>query len=444
LHLSQPDLRAANGHAVSSTGASPASPGTAELEFRSNWKLLVAAVIGTGIGLPTLPFYSIGIFAPSLAKEFGWSFGSIFGGLAVTTAALLLLGPFIGSLLDRFGTRRIAALSLATMGLAYMTLALSTGSLAQYYGTWLLIPIAGMGATPVAFTRAVGGRFVIRRGLALGITLAGTGLFALFMKPLTQLILIHYGWRVAVVALGALPLVIGTSIVLWGMGGERRIEVRPRPGETDIKPDAASGLTVRQALRTRAFWIMLVVFLPVSFASAGPFPNMENILRSVRLDLGEIVKVTSLLGITIVCGRLIGGWAIDRVWAPLVGATVLTGAAFGSLILAQSVVPYSQALLAIVLLALAAGVEIDLMAYCVARYLGMRSYGAIYGVLYGVFAVGAGLGPSLFGRAFDLSGHYRYVMSGCALVLLMSAMLLLGMGRYPNRGAGSGAPTRQR
>src|SRR5687768_6587171 len=92
-------------------------------EISAGWRLLLPAMLGTGLGLPTLPFYTIGIFAPLLSVEFGWSFASIFGGLIITTLVILFGGPIIGHWVDRRGARVVAAVSLAGLGLGYMTLA---------------------------------------------------------------------------------------------------------------------------------------------------------------------------------------------------------------------------------------------------------------------------------------------------------------------------------
>lgn len=89
---------------------------------------------------------------------------------------------------------------------------------------------------------------------------------------------------------------------------------------------------------------------------------------------------------------------------------------------------FAAALAAVVLLGLTAGIEYDLMAYLVARYLGMRSYGTAYATLYGIFAVGAGLGPSLF----DRTGTYSGILGMCALLLVAGAVVILFLGPYPS------------
>jgi predicted MFS family arabinose efflux permease len=402
-------------------------PADSRGELRSGWRLVLSAMLGVGLGFPTVPFYSIGIFAPTLARTFGWPFASILGGLALTPAVLLIGGPLVGQLVDRHGARKIAAISLVALGTSYMTLALSNGSLVKYYASWTAIAVAGMGATPISFTRAVNAAFRRQRGIALGITMAGTGLFALGVKPLGGWLMNVAGWRGAIAIIGLLPIVVGVPSVLWGLPGK---------GADDLSASRtklpSAGMTLREALRGRVYWLLVLTFVPIAFAAGAPLPNMENILRSVHIPAGEIVTLTSLIGVTLITGRLIGGWLIDQLWAPLVGALILSGAALGCWMLSPTAVSHTQALTAIVLLGFAGGVEVDLMAYLVARYIGVRSYGTAYGLLYGLFAIGAGAGPSLLGHAYDRAGNYTYSMRACALLLLCSAGLLLVLGPYPN------------
>lgn len=399
----------------------------ASTEIRSHWRLLSSALLGTGLGLPTLPFYTVGIFAPILAREFGWSFASIFGGLIVPTLVLLVGGPLVGHWVDRHGARVIAAVSLAGLGLGYMTLAFSSGSIVQYYASWAALSVAGIGATPISFTRAINGAFVERRGLALGIALSGIGLCALSVKPLAGWLVDIADWRMAIVAIGLLPLLIGAPIVLWGLGASSDANRAPA---TSLVPQSA-GLTLKEAVRTRAFAILVCAFVVISFANGAPIPHLENILRSVHIDPRDTLALTSLVGVAVIAGRVVGGWLLDRIWAPIVGVAVLSGAVVGCGILSQPTVSESEAMAAILLLGFAGGVEGDLLSYLIARYMGVRSYGAVYGTIFGLFALGAGAGPSLIGFAYDRLGSYAQILLACAWLLVLAAGLLLSLGRYP-------------
>lgn len=406
-------------------------------ELRDNWRLLVAALVGTAVGAPTLSFYTIGVFAPIFAVTFGWSVGFIMSGVAIVMAAMLLGGPLIGMLIDRHGPRRVAALSLLGLGLSYMTLAVSNGSSLLYHASWVTIAITGVGATGIAMTRAISGAFVARRGLALGIALSGTGIFAFLIKPLAAVSIDLFGWRVAVLLIGLCPILIGAPVVWWGLWSRTGANPARVPGPRDINPLA--GLAVAPALRSRAFWLLAPAFFLVSIGNGAPFPNMENILRAAGIAGPDIVPLTAMIGVTLVAGRLMGGWLADRVWAPALGAGIMVLAAAGLWMLSQPSLTTMSALAAICLIGIAAGLEIDLLSFLVARYIGLRSYGAIYGLILGLFAVGAGAGPGLMGYIYDVSGSYGPALYMCGFAMLGAAGLFLLLGRYPDLPSGDGS-----
>jgi predicted MFS family arabinose efflux permease len=406
-------------------------------EIPSRWRLLIAGTLGLGFGFPSVPFYSIGIFAPSFARQFHWPSVTIFGGLACITLALLFGAPVVGYLVDRYDARKVAALSLCALGISFATLALSTGSITQYYASWCVIAIAGVGATPVSFTRPIASAFVRQRGLALGIAMTGTGLFTLLVKPSAAWLLAATGWRTAIVAVGLLPILTAPVALWWMPGGRATTRDRGSPAARLKAP--AAGLTVASALRSRAFWLMGIACIPMGFAGAAPVPHMENILRSAAVRPRDIIVLTAMIGLTSLPGRLIGGWLLDRLAAPLIGAAVMGLAAMGCWLLSYRVLGFAQALAAIICLGGAVGIEVNLLPYLVARYMGIRSYGVVYGILYGILAIGAGAGPGLMGYAYDRLGGYTQIMTTCALLLLVAAGLLLGLGGYPDLPATTGA-----
>jgi MFS family permease len=393
-------------------------------ELRENWRLLLAAMVGFAVGFPTLPFFSIGAFTPIFRDTFGWTQGAMLSGLLLASLMILVCGPFVGTLIDRKGPRLITVVSLVGLGLSYMGLAGANGTLTVYYITWVAMCVTGLGASAISFTRAINSVFVERRGLALGIALSGSGVFALLVKPFAAWCISDFGWRVALIAIGALPVLIAAPLVWWGFPSSWASAKGARAvGET--------GLSTRDALRSRAFWVLIVAFIGIGFGVGAPVPNIEAILRAQHLDPHAIVSVAALAGLSIIVGRLGGGWLMDRIWAPALALVVLLGATLGCIILSQTQVTGFSAGAAIALIGLTAGVEYDMLSYLVARYLGVRHYGAIYSILYGIFAIGAGGGPGLLGHASDLTGSYTTGLRICAGVLVFSGLTLMLLGPYP-------------
>jgi MFS family permease len=394
-------------------------------EFKSGWPVVLSSMLGIGLGLSPLPFYTTGVFAPYLIKAFGWTLSQIMAGITVTTAVVLVAGPAAGFLAVRHGARRVALTSVVLFALAFMGFALSNGSLILYYATWALAAFVGAGTLPMTWTVAVNQRFEARKGLALGLSLMGTGLFGFFCKPILAWAILHFGWRAAYVGLGLAPLAIAFPVAFF-LFHEKPAE----PARPGAPPAPAAGLTFGETARQWRFWLIAIVLAPMSFALAGPIPNMETILKAAGFRPGDIVQLTSLIGLSALSGRLAGGWLLDRIWAPAVALVILTSPGISCLLLSQPSVPPFAAMLSIVLIGFAVGVEYDLIAYLVARYFGMRSYTAIYGVLYVFFSVGAGVGPLLFGRSFETTGSYRLILEAAFAVLLVCGLSLLLLGRY--------------
>lgn len=392
-------------------------------EFRRGWPVVLAAFLGIGLGLSPLPFYTMGIFAPHLASEFGWATEEIQFGLTMTTLMVLWAGPLAGVLAKRIGVRRIALAGVVLFALSFMALGLSNGSLVRFYATWAAVGIFGAGTLPITWTKAVNGWFDRQRGLALGLSLMGTGLFGFSAQFLVPDIIAAFGWRAAYVAVGALPLLIALPVAF--------LLFHDRDEAADGAPTRApGGLTAPQTLRDWRFWLMAFGFFSVSLTLGGIPPNLPDILTRNGLPMAAALKLTSLIGLSAIAGRLIGGWLVDRFWAPAVAVVILGAPAVACWMLAGSAFASASPISAILLIGFALGVEFDLMAYLLARYFGLRSYTINYAILYVFFSLGAGFGPPLFARAGRIYGGYGSALTIAGIVLVGVAASFLLLGRY--------------
>jgi MFS family permease len=395
-------------------------------EFRRGWPVLSACLIGIGLGLSPLPFYTLGVFAPHLAKEFGWTTAQIMGGLSVTTLSVIVSGPAAGILAERYGTRRVALTSLVLFGFAFMAMALVGNSIIQYYLLWGLIALVGAGTLPITFTRTTNRWFDKHRGIALGVAMTGTGIFGILCKPYLAWIIGDYGWRAGYVALGALPLLIALPICLL------LFRDPPEAGEAGHRPAAAlTGMFRGEAMRSWRFRLIAFAMIIIPFCLAGPVPNLEGILRDRGFDGPTILSLTPLIGLSAIAGRLIGGLLLDRFWAPGVAFVMLSLPAIACLILAGSGYSPVLAAVAICMIGFALGIEYDIIAYLTSRYFGLRAYGGLYAILYVCFSVGSGLAPMIFGLLRDTGGDFAQALTISAIALPLASALFLLLGRYP-------------
>ncbi|MFS0851114.1 MFS transporter [Novosphingobium panipatense] len=405
-----------------------------EVDDPRGWAVAIAAMVGVALGMSPIPFYTIGMLAPQLSGQFGWSFAALMGSITVQSGVVMIASPLAGVAIDRFGARSVALVSLPLFGLCYMSLALNNGSLMVFYGQWAVMSVLGIGTLSATWTRVVTQWFDKWRGMALGVASCGTGITGFLIKPLCAGLIDAHGWRIAVIVIGALPIVIGVPVVALLFRELQRTPRSLRPSTKDAPLAGQSGLTLGEALRDRRLWTMAAAFLFIAFALTAPTPNLENILRTRSFTLAQIGEITSAFGLSVICGRLIGGWLLDRFWAPLIAAFILVFPTIGCWLLTSASPTPLTATLAVMSLGFGAGFEFDLLAYLISRYFGQRHYGAIYGCFYAVIACAGGLGPVAFGYIFDQTGDYTGALRAGALCLTFGAALLLMMGSYPKRG----------
>lgn len=406
-------------------------------EFRFGWQVVAASALGIGLGLSPLPFYTIGVFVAPLKAEFNWTTSQVFLGLPVLTVGALIMSPIIGLLTDKLGVRKVVLTSIVAFSCTMMAFSLNSGSMLYYLFLWLMLAVTGAGTLPITWTRAVNGWFHERRGLALGLSLLGTGLFGAFAKLFAAALIDSVGWRLAYVGIGLLPLVVAFPLAFFLLfeATDARVKKKVERATAEAGFDAKrvlGGMTLRDALRDWRFWLLAYSFVPISFAVGGPIPNLETMMGQKGFDTGDAVVLASLVGYSVVVGRLAGGYLLDHFWAPAVAAIILSLPSIAVFMLAQPTLTFAMAAVAICILGLAAGVEYDLMAYIVSRYFGMANYASIYGFLYGFFALGAGLAPPIFALAFDTAGNYDGILKVASVLFVAGALPLLLLGKYRN------------
>ena len=404
-------------------------------EFTLGWKVLVAAMVGVACGASPIPYNSIGFLLGPLHEEFGWSFRDISLGLTICGIAGSLLVPVYGSLSDRYGVRPVALFSLLAFGLSFAALALTPASLTGYWLLWLVVGVVGFGSTPVTWTRGVNLWFFRRRGLALGITLVGTSLTAILVPPLAAYSVENFGWRLTFPILALLPLFLALPIGLL-LFREPRPEQRPPELTVD---GVLPGVTLSQAFGGYRFWLIWLSILCVAFAYGGVFVHLAQMLIGHGFTVTAAAAIVSTQGLAILVGRVGTGYLLDRFWAPLVTLPLLSAPAIACWLLAGDGLTPVLAVVSAVILGIATGAETDLIAFLAGRYFGMAHYGKIYGMLYLPFGLASAVSPAVYGWVRDTTGTYDAMLYVAIGLFIAGAVMLLGLGKYPDFQAGRNA-----
>ena len=402
-------------------------------EFSSGWRLIMACAFGVGFGSIGFVTYSIGAFIDPLGREFGWTRTEVQGAIAFGVGLGGFFAPIVGYMIDRYGGRKIALWGLVGVAAGYLLAGTSQGSLWYFYLAYAAVALLGAGSGPVSWTRAVAGHFHRRRGLALALTLSGTGMAAIIVPPYAAYIVGHYGWRMGYVGLALLPMIALTLAAFFFFPGRSSV------GDgAPVDERALTGLTLRQAVSSYRFWLLLASILTMYIGITGIVPNLIPALTDKGFTPAAAASIQSGYGVSLIIARLGIGWLLDRFWGPGVAAVTLTSPVVACFIL-MGEPAYGAAMLASVLVGAAAGAELDLLAYFAARYFGLRNYGRIYGLLYTGVALGAGVGPISFAYLSQITGSYTASFQMVLGLFAFGGVSILFLGRYPQADAGGEA-----
>jgi predicted MFS family arabinose efflux permease len=391
----------------------------------AGWGVLGAAFIGVMVSFAPLIPYTFSLFLDPLHAAFGWKREAMGGAFALAAITVALVSPGIGILLDRFPPRRIIVPAILVFAVALASLSRLGSHIGQFYLTFFVLGLAANGTAQFAYTRTILTWFSRRRGFALALLLTGGGVGSIVIPPLTEWMIQHHGWRSSYLMLGGIALLSIPPAALL---------LRNKP-ETNIVRVArrTDGVTVAAALRTSAFWILAFITIFSAFSENGLVTNLAAILIQHGITVSAAALALSVRGGAGILGRLLIGFAIDRVSPQRIQTFVLALAAAGTLILAFAG-SSPLALIGAGILGVGLGSEADVGPYLLARYFGRRHFSVLYGLTWTAYAIGGATGPLWIGQLYDHAGLYqpRFI---AYLAGVSFAAVVLSLFLRPNSGS---------
>ncbi len=413
------------------------TPNTAAIdftEFKLAWRIVLLAMLGLGINANASMLYAFGTLVIPLQTAFGWERSALQASISFLFAGAVVGSQLVGWLNLRYGVRRVTYVSLVSLALAFAAMTRMGSSIGWLYLGFAMLPIASLGTMHVTWTYLVNLWFERNRGLSLAIVLSGTGLTAALLPSGVAWVIGRWGWQAAFLLLAALPIVLVLPLALRWMIVPAHAAPMPdgkRAARSDTRP-AASGVSFRTGIRSPKFWCLNIGLSLVVAAVVTMVSNTVPLLRDKGLTAAAASAVFGSFGLSLIGGRVLVGYLVDRLWAPAVAAAALSLPALGCLLLATTGSEATTTLvIATMLVGIGAGAEFDIAAYMVSRYFGMRDYGRLFGVHLGLITLASALAPLLTGAIYRATGSYIAMLALCGSAFLVGAALLLPLGRYP-------------
>jgi MFS family permease len=377
-------------------------------------------------------FYAFGVFFTPIRTEFGWSSAETAAASSIQAVTYIFSAIFMGKLTDVYGPKLPiwAGSFLVTLGL---TLSSQTVTLLQFYLFYGIVTSMGIGAMFAPTYSTVMRWFVKRRGTALGLITAGTGLGALLMPPVCERLIALYGWRQALFISGMLVLVV-MLVAGFLIKNPTREELEVH-GEllNDLgklqssQSSDVEGVTLSMALKTGPFWLLLLIYIFFSASTGIPITHM--VPSAVAMGIPSLIAsgFLSVFGASSVVGKLTIGFLADKIGK-------IRGLICCFTLLTISIIPMMAIRDIEMLYFLAAvfgyafGGIIPQLPAVLGDFFGSTSIGVIFGVFDGLgWGIGGGIGPILGGYFKDVTGSYQlaFLFSGIIGAIAIISLIFL-------------------
>lgn len=388
---------------------------SAREEWRTGWPLPFVGMLGyTGAACFA---YSSGVFMQAVTKEFGWSRTEFSSAFTVQTLVGMLAMPFVGRLVDKYGSRRIALSAIVPFIGGYGMLSMANGAIWQW---WLLCIVMALMASlvgAVVWVKGVVGQFDTSRGLAMSLVLSGSGVAGTIWPILAAFYIQASGWRLAYPAL-ALTWAVVMAPLVWFLIAEKPAAA---PGAPKV---SGPSISLGTLLRSRTFILLAIAGCLFSPLTLGLMMHMVPILDGFGFGLGEAAALAGLAGIFAIVGRLSTGFLLDRLPARLVSASVFLLPIVVSVLLWNCAGSPLMAGAAIAVLGFVSGADGDVVAYLISRHFDRDVFASAYAPMVALLSLSSSVGPILAGLCFDMSGSYTLYLIVIVPIALVAALLI--------------------
>ena len=386
------------------------------------YPIAIVVFLSTGLSVG-MTQYAFGEFAGPLKEQFGWSQTQLNLSLAFSFISGLC-APFVGTLSDRIGIRPVMFGSILIIAIGFLMRPFIT-ELWHWYLFSALVYTGFPGATVLPGGKMGGLWFPRTRGRMMGAVMAGNNFGGITMPPLAAAIIVVFNWQTAYVVFGVIMGALAVMALFVIVEDEKKVESEmKRTGRGDqaqiARAAAQAGVTLKQALRNRNFWLVTVGLVAATFTYQGVLTQLRQHFEESGFTPAMATTAVSTIAGMGIFSKLAFGRASEKITARIATILSIGLQMVGVLIIAQ--VDASHLLwLGIFVFGLGFGGLGALALLVVQEMFGMKEFGGIMGIMQvGMIASGTGA-PMMAGAIHDSSGSFD------SAFLIVAAIFVVGI-----------------
>ena len=387
------------------------------------------SALSIGATLGTVQF-AFGFFVQPLEDEFGWSRTQVNVSLSLGVVASLL-SPIIGNMMDRIGARWTMTGSVLLVATAFL-LRLMMTELWQFY-LFSIIMFAGTpGATMMPAGRLVLTWFPQTRGRMMGLVTSGNNIGSGVAVPIVAGLIGLIGWRWTWGVIGI--ALLGLALIILLTIRDNADEVKKEQGKRwaphidgkTLEENSSAGLTVSDAVRTSAFWLLVIGMTLQQFVRTGVVSQLVPHLEQVGFSRAIAAGMMIMLAFFAASSKLIFGRLSESITARISFIVIMILQGIGLTILLASSGTFIT-WIAIVVFGLGMGGVGTLTPLVIFDMFGLKQFGSITGLANLGITIPVLIGPILAGLIFDSTGEYNimFAVTICLLAISIGCFLFV-------------------
>lgn len=381
--------------------------------------MVVAGALGYGSGIAIFNM-AAGLFLKPMQQDLGWSAKELTL-VPIVGIVMALCSPFTGVMVDRWNARRVLIGGLLLYTCCLIALSVAPATHASLYGLAILTGIIAPATSSVPITKAIATWFRRSAGTAFGVTLNGNAVIAILALPLISAAIFNFGWRYGFAVMAGLVIVLGVvPSLLWFREKE---SAEPTEKATATLEDTS----LPTALKQPVFWLLLLAFVVAAFPLGGFMSQLAPIVTQGGLGIAQVTLLTMTYAGAVSVGRIGGGVLLDKFWDGAVAASLLSLSGLGAFMLAMTdpaTMP-GLAFIAVFLLGIGHGAEVDFTAYFTLKLFGVRRYSTLMGIYSMFLALSMSAGALAFAAVSDEYNDYGPAIWTGGICYIASGVLIL-------------------
>ena len=371
-------------------------------------------------------FTSYGVFLTPLNAEFGWSRMSLSAAYAMGCFVSGTCAIIFGRICDRYGPREILTIGGVVFGAGFMLMSRLT-SLWQLYLFYGFIVSMWPDSSSVLLLSTTARWFAKKRGMASGLVEIGSGLGIMLMPLVASYLISGYGWRYAYYIIGIVAIACMVPLALTLRRDPSKKGLRPY-GEHEVSPGqlGESGFTLQEAMRKKQLWMVAVILFLIFYCSDTLLIHLAPNAMDSGISSINAASLISIIGGISIAGRVVIAGTGDRTGfrrALVINFVIM----LASLFWLYQADGLWQLRLFVMVYGFAHGGFSALMAPLLAELFGTRVLSSLFGITIFFGTAGAGLGPIVAGRIYDVTNSYQsafLLMIIATIIGLVLALLL--------------------